>query len=83
MFLTQRVFASVMETVQINVPLLGDFELYEGYLHFFQSYLNCLIFSFLLKKIVFRVTKFERRTKIQEIPAKNGQSVKDCICTQI
>ena len=50
MFLTQRVFASVMETVQINVPLLDDFELYEEYLHFFQSYLNCLIFSFLLKK---------------------------------
>ena len=50
MFLTQRVFASVMETVQINIPLLGDFDLYKGYLHFFQSYLNCLIFSFLLKK---------------------------------
>ena len=35
MFLKQRVFASVMETVQIDVPLLGDNAILKGYFIFF------------------------------------------------
>ena len=75
MFLTQRVFASVMETVQINIPLLGDFDLYKGYLHFFSiifKLFNFQLFTEKVLKIAFHVTKFESRTKIQEIPAANG-----------
>ena len=45
MFLTQRVFASVMETVQINLPLLGNFDLYKGYLHFLKFFFNLFIFQ--------------------------------------
>ena len=69
MFLTQRDFASVMETVQINVHLLGSFELYTGYVHFFSILFKLFIFQLFLDKvlkIVFRVHK------IQEIPAENG-----------
>ena len=76
MDLTQRVFASVMESVQINVILLGDFEFYTAYLHsFFSILFKLLIFQLFpdkICKIVFRVTKLESETKIQEIPTENG-----------
>ena len=69
MFLTQADFPSVMVTVQINVPLLGNFEFYTGYLHFFSILFKLFIFQLFpdkILKIVFRVHK------IQEIPAENG-----------
>ena len=69
MFLTQRDFVSVMETVQINVPLLGNFEFYTNYLHFFTILFKLFVFQLFpdkILKIVFRVYK------IQEIPAENG-----------
>ena len=63
-----------METGQINVPLLGDFDLYTGYLHFLFSILfklnNFQLFPEKIFKIVFPVTKLESGTEIQEIPAK-------------
>ena len=69
MFLTQRDFASAMETVEINVPILRDFDL-SGYLHCFYSILFKLfifeLFHDKILKIIFRVHK------IQEIPAENG-----------
>ena len=69
MFLTQRDIASVMETVQIYVHLLGNFELYIGYHFFFFQYcVKCLFSNFFpdkILKIVFYVHK------IQEILVKN------------
>ena len=72
MFLTQRVFASVMETVQINLPLLGNFDLYKGYLHFFKFFLICLFFSFNLKKSLnFFVTQnFKAELKFKKLQQK-------------
>ena len=69
MCLTQRDFASVMETVQINVPLLGNFDYYTNYFYFFPILFKLFIFQLFpdkILKIVFRVYK------IQEIPAENG-----------
>ena len=69
MCLTQRDFASVMETVQINVPVPGNFDFYTNYLHFFPVLFKLFIFQLFpgkILKIVFRVYK------IQEIPAENG-----------
>ena len=58
-----------MKTVQINIPLLGNFDLL-GYLHcFFSILLKLFIFELFhdkILKIIFRVHK------IQEIPAENG-----------
>ena len=72
MFLTQRVFASVMETVQINLPLLGNFDLYTGYLHFLNFFLICLFFSFNLKKSLnFFVTQnFKAELKFKKLQQK-------------
>ena len=47
MFLKQLAFSSVMETVQINVPLLGEFDLYTVYLHFFFNHINPIWVGFL------------------------------------
>ena len=52
MFLTQKVFASVMETVQTNVPLLGDFDLYTPYLHFFSVLFKLFTFQLFPDKIL-------------------------------
>ena len=58
-----------METFQVNVTLLGNFDLYTKYLHFFQILFKSFIFQLFsdkILKIVFRVYK------IQEILAENG-----------
>ena len=52
MFLTQKVFAGVMETVQTNVPLLGDFDLYTPYLHFFSVLFKLFNFQLFPDKIL-------------------------------
>ena len=70
MFLTQRIFVSVMETVQINAPRLGDFYLYSDYLDFFSfilKFFNLQVFPDKILEILFRITKLESVTKIQEI----------------
>ena len=70
MFLTQRIFVSVMETVQINAPRLGDFCLYSDYLDFFSfilKFFNLQIFPDKILVIIFRITKLESVTEIQEI----------------
>ena len=69
MYLSQRDFASVMETVQINVPHLDNFDFYTNYLHFFPILFKLFIFQLLpdkILKIIFRVYK------IQEISVENG-----------
>ena len=69
-FAIYRVFASVTETVQINLPFLGNFDLYTVYLHFFQSYLklfNSQIFPNKILKIVFCVIKLESVTKFKKL----------------
>ena len=66
MFLT-RDFASVMETVQVNVQFLGNFDLYTGYLHcFFQSCLNCFFFSFFLTKSLKLFFVYKKFKKFQQ-----------------